>query len=45
MRPLGPPSYHLPLAALLAPSVLGALLGWVSERSFLSAFLLSLVDG
>jgi hypothetical protein len=38
--PLGPPSHHLPLALFSGPAIFGALLGWVSERSFLSAFLL-----
>src|SRR4029453_6137243 len=38
--PLGPPSHHLPLALMFGPAMFGALLGWVSERSFLSAFLL-----
>jgi hypothetical protein len=38
--PLGPPRHHLPLALFFGPAIFGGLLGWVSERSFLSAFLL-----
>jgi hypothetical protein len=34
------PSYQLSLVLLAVPAVTGLLLGWVSERSFLSAFLL-----
>lgn len=38
LRPTAPS--YLPMALLLVPSAIGLVLGWVSEKSFLSAFLL-----